>query len=257
MSDLIKTDEAYADWIEQLKNRYRRGQIKASIAVNAEVQRYYWLLGQDIVLRDAENVYGTSFYDKLSADLVAALPDAKGFSPRNLRYMKRFYELFPAAFGNLPQVAADSRFPICPQVADELFAVPWGHIRLLIDKCKGNNDKAIFYARKTVENNWSRAVLQNFLDTDLYERQGKAVSNFSTTLPTPQGDLAQEITKDPYNFDFLTIRERYDERELKDALMDNIQKFLLELGTGFAPMGWSTGLRGKVAIVADLKGGVR
>lgn len=95
-----------------------------------------------------------------------------------------------------------------------LFAVPWGHIRLLIEKCKGDGDKVLFYARKTVENNWSRAVLLNFLDTNLYERQGKAVTNFADTLPAPQGDLAQEITKDPNNFDFLAMRERYDEREL-------------------------------------------
>ena len=124
-----------------------------------------------------------------------------------------------------------------PQLAGELAVVPWGHIRLLIDKCKGNRDKALFYARKTVENNWSRAMLANFLDSNLYERQGRAVSNFADTLPALQGDLAQEITKDPYNFDFLAIRERYDERELKDALMDNITRFLLELGTGFAFVG--------------------
>ena len=107
----------------------------------------------------------------------------------------------------------------------------------MIDKCKGDRDRALFYVRKTVENNWSRAVLANFLSTDLYERQGKAVSNFATALPAPQGDLAQEMTKDPYQFDFLAIREQYDERELKDALMDNITRFLLELDSGFAFVG--------------------
>lgn len=112
--------------------------------------------------------------------------------------------------------------------------IPWGHNKLIIDKCKGNKDKALFFVKKTLENNWSRAVLMNFLDTNLYEREGKAISNFNLTLPAPQSDLAQAMTKDPYNFDFLTLREGYDERELKDALMSNVQKFLLELGMGFA-----------------------
>lgn len=107
----------------------------------------------------------------------------------------------------------------------------------MIDRCKGDSSKALFYVHKTIENNWSRAMLLNVLDTDLYERQGKAVTNFSVTLPAPQSELAQAITRDPYNFDFLTIREKYDEKELKDALMDKVENFLMELGTGFAFMG--------------------
>lgn len=237
MSRLMKTNGDYAAWVFDLKERYRRSQIKASVAVNTVVQEFYWSIGFDIASRDAENVYGARFYENLSRDLIAELPGARGFSPANLRYMKRFYELFPASEENVPQVAEHSFGSVIPRGGAELFAVPWGHIRLLIEKCKGNSDKALFYARKTVENNWSRAVLLNFLDTDLYERQGKAITNFAATLPAPQGDLAQEITKDPYNFDFLAMRERYDERELKDALMDNITKFLLELGTGFAFVG--------------------
>ena len=105
---------------------------------------------------------------------------------------------------------------------------------VILNKFRQNRDKALFYVKKTIENNWSRAVLLNFLDTDLYERQGKAISNFQGVLPASEGELAQQITRDPYNFDFLTLREDYDEKELKDALMDNIQKFLLELGKGFA-----------------------
>lgn len=138
---------------------------------------------------------------------------------------------------NLPQVAADFNCTNVPQVAEQLFCIPWDHHRRIIDKCKGNPQKALFFVQKTIENNWSRAVLLNFLDTDLYERQGKAITNFRDKLPLAQGDLAQQITKDPYCFDFLTLRERYDEKELKDALMDNIQKFLLELGNGFAFVG--------------------
>ena len=122
-------------------------------------------------------------------------------------------------------------------VDDCIFMIPWGHHIQIINKCKGNLDKALFFVKKTYENNWSRAVLLNFLDTNLYEREGKAITNFEKLLPDIGSDLAREITKDPYNFDFLTLREGYDEKELKDALMDNIQKFLLELGRGFAFVG--------------------
>ena len=143
-----------------------------------------------------------------------------------------------------------------PQPVDDLemiFYIPWGHNRMILDKCKGNPEKALFYVKKTLENNWSRAVLMNFLDTDLYERQGKAITNFSLTLPAEQSELAQAITKDPYNFDFISIREKYDEKELKDALMDNIERFLMELGNGFAYAGREVELNiGKTENFIDL-----
>ena len=138
--------------------------------------------------------------------------------------MRYFYELFKDEIQNHPQVV------------DELICLPWGHIRYIIDNCKNDSHKALFFVSKTIENNWSRAVLLNFLGTDLYDRQGKAVTNYSRTLPNPQGELAQQITKDPYNFDFLTLSEKYIEKELKDALVTNIERFLLELGQGFAYM---------------------
>ena len=120
---------------------------------------------------------------------------------------------------------------------DNIFNIPWGHHRYIMDRCENNVEKVIFFINKIIENGWSRAVLLNFLDTNLYERQWKAINNFQESLPNVQSDLAKEITKDPYNFDFISIREGYNEKELKDALMDNIQKFLLELGTGFAFVG--------------------
>ena len=184
--------------------------------------------------------YGTRFYKTVSDDLKSILPDVKSFSPTNLKYMRYFYEMYPDAV-------------ICPQVEDELitdanrpqvgddlqiiFRIPWGHNKIILDKCKGNSAKALFYIRKTIENNWSRDVLLNFLGTDLYEHQGKAITNFSNTLPIEQSDLAQAITKDPYNFDFLALREEYNERELEDALVEQITQFLLELGTGFSFIG--------------------
>lgn len=143
--------------------------------------------------------------------------------------MRYFYEMYP----NVEICTPDENI----FEKTYMFFIPWGHNKIIIDKCKGNPQKAQFYVKKTLENNWSRAVLLNFLDTNLFERHGKAVTNFALTLPELESDLAQEITKDPYNFDFLSIREKYDEKELKDALMDNIGKFLLELGNGFAFVG--------------------
>ena len=131
---------------------------------------------------------------------------------------------------NLQQVVANKNENI-------IFRIPWGHHVQILNKCKNNPEKALFFVHKVIENNWSRAVLMNFLDTNLYERQGKAISNFEKILPDTQSDLAQEMTKDPYNFDFLTLRQNYDEKELKDALMASVQSFLLELGKGFAFVG--------------------
>ena len=155
--------------------------------------------------------------------------------------MRWFYELYPNA-ENLPQLGGDSeKVANLPQAGVNseslIFSIPWGHNKLIIDKCKGNTDKALFFVKETLNHTWSRAVLMNFLDTDLYDRQGKAVTNFKKLLPPVQSDLAQEMTRDPYNFDFLTIRKDYDEKELKDALMEHVQSLLMELGEGFAFVG--------------------
>ena len=238
MSELIHIDKEYAKWIEEISIRFRASQIKAATQVNDLMLRFYWSLGRDIAEREGDNHYGNGFFKNLSEDLKKNIPDVKSFSVTNLKYMKYFYELY----SNYPQPGDDlAGNLIYPQTGDGLteniFHIPWGHNKLIIDKCKGNTDKALFYVHKTLENNWSRAVLLNFLDTDLYDRQGSATTNFSLTLPAPQSDLAQAITKDPYNFDFLTITEKFNEKELKDALMNNIQSFLLELGNGFSFVG--------------------
>lgn len=215
----------YRQWLSELSNRYRQSQIKAAVKVNSEMLQFYWMLGHDIVERQMENTYGSSFFKQLSRDLQRELPDSKGFSPTNIKYFKYFYELY---------------FPLVenrPQLADDLFGIPWEHHRRIIDKCKSNPQKALFFVRKTRQNTWSRAVLLNFLDTDLYEREGKAISNFKAVLPATDSDLAQQMINDPYCFNFLSLTQKYTEKELKDALMDNIQKFLLELGNGFAFVG--------------------
>lgn len=247
MSDLMRLDEEYRSWIWELGSRYKTSQIKASIRVNNEMLMYYWSVGKDITERHADSRWGNKFFQNMSMDMADMIPNAKGFSPTNLRYMMRFYGLFQD-ISIVPQVEEQlmekNGNQIIPQVGErfemasnKVFMIPWGHIKLLIDKCHDNLGKFNFYVDKVIENNWSRAVLLNLLDTDLYERQGKAITNFQYTLPKETGDLAQEITKDPYNFDFVAIRQGYDEKELKDALMDNVQNFLMELGTGFAFVG--------------------
>ena len=231
----------YREWIKSISYRFKQSQIKAACRVNTEMLRFYWSLGKDIADMEQENRYGSGFLKKLSLDLKKELPDVKSFSDTNLNYMKRFYELYPE-IENFPQLGGDSSADInFPQLGGNsdavVFLIPWGHNKLIIDRCKGDQEKALFYAKETLENNWSRAVLLNFLDTDLYDRQGRAITNFDKLLPAVQSDLAQEMTRDPYNFDFLTIRKDYDERELKNALMQNVQSFLLELGRGFAFIG--------------------
>lgn len=242
-NSLVKNNETYRSWIQEISQRFRSSQIKAAVKVNDEMLRFYWSLGRDMEQIKGEYAWGSHFYKQISTDLQKELPDVKSFSPRNLLYMHQFYRLFPDAENTKQFVSQSDHTEIAQQLVsqmnsdDAIFRIPWGHIIQIINKCGSDREKALFYAAKTIENNWSRAVLLNFLDTDLYERQGKAITNFALTLPSDQSDLAQAITRDPYNFDFLTIREKYDEKELKDALMDKVESFLMELGTGFAFMG--------------------
>lgn len=228
-NEVIFLDKKYKNWISDIGVRFKKSQIKAATKVNEEMLLFYWELGRDIEAIKPQNLYGTNFYEKISKDLTKELPDVKSFSPRNLRYMNDFFLLYSDSV-NLQQVVAKSEM-------QNIFRIPWGHHVCILNKCKGNPEKALFFVEKTIEHNWSRAVLMNFLDTNLYEREGKAISNFANALPTVTSDLAQSITRDPYNFDFLTLRQNYNEKELKDALMDNVQSFLLELGTGFAFVG--------------------
>ena len=257
MSKLIHIDSEYKQWIQSLSKRYRQSQIKASVHVNHEMLAYYWQLGRDIVQLDAEQRWGSGFMRSLSQDLKQELPDSTGLTLSNLYYCKKFYLLyneqvikFPQAVGklesedikqNIPQVVGKSQDEILPQVGVKinamLSAVPWGHHRYIMDKCGEDTERALFYVRQTVENGWSRAMLLNWLDSNLYERQGKALTNFSATLPEETSDLAREITKDPYDFGFAGITGKYNEKTMKAALLTNMTQFLVELGTGFAYVG--------------------
>lgn len=235
-------DKEYKNWIKTLSSRYRKSQIKAALKVNDEMLHFYYDLGKDIVSLKAESKWGSGFMKNLSSDLKEENPEATCFSPTNLLYMKNFYLLYQSYLENAPQVVEqlpDKVFTqqVAERISADVFSIPWGHHMLLIDKFKENPQKALFFVHQTVENGWSRDTLLNFIGTDLYERQGKALTNFKNTLPEETSDLAQELTKDPYNFAFTGITTKYNERKLKDALLNNITKFLLELGTGFAYVG--------------------
>ena len=240
MSQLSHIDAEYKQWIQELSLRYRQSQIKASIRVNSEMLRFYWSVGKDITERQFDNKYGSHFYENLSRDLVAALNVKKGFSPTNLKYTKYFYNLYSPLYENRRQLADELVNANRQQPADDfelLFCIPWSHHQRIIDKVQGDSQKALFFVRKTWENQWGRGMLVNFLDTDLYEREGKALSNFSTALPAVESDFAQQLIKDPYHFEFLQLNEKYSEIELKDELMNKLSQFLLELGKGFSFVG--------------------
>jgi predicted nuclease of restriction endonuclease-like (RecB) superfamily len=222
----------YHTWLQDVKKRVRQAQLKAATFVNTALLEFYWNLGADIVEKQKQAVWGSGFLKQLSKDLTAEFPDMKGFSLNNLQYIKRWYSFYCGS----PPNCGTACSTIGEQAASQLVQIPWGHNLTIISKCD-TVEQALFYVQKTIENNWSRSVLTHQIESDLYGRQGKAITNFKNTLPAPQSDLAREIIKDPYNFDFLTLTEDYTERELEKGLIGHIAKFLMELGAGFAYLG--------------------
>jgi predicted nuclease of restriction endonuclease-like (RecB) superfamily len=251
MSQLVSTED-YRQWIVSVKERIQSSQIKAAIAVNRELLELYWYLGEQILEKQQSAKWGDGFLEQMSNDLLAEFPEIKGFSLRNLKYMRQWVRFWSPLFGIGPQPVAqlgeslesNREKSIMPQLVaqiqnhsiNQLFLVPWGHNRVIMDKLKKPDD-ALFYLQKTIENNWSRAVLTHQIESKLHQREGQAINNFAATLPKPESDLAKQLLRDPYNFDFLTLTERYSERELEDGLTDHLAKFLMELGTGFAYVG--------------------
>ena len=253
MTDIVKLSE-YSEWLRGLKQQIKTGQIKAALAVNSQMIMLYWDLGRQITEKQEKNLWGSGFIEQLSKDLREEFPDMTGFSVTNLNYCKRFYKFYfqnenknfspisicPQLGGELQNAGCEQN-TINPQVGGEfetskISLIPWGHQKLLIDKC-ASIEQAFFYIHKTIENNWSRAVLEYQIETNLYDRQGKAITNFKMTLPAPHSDLAHELMKDPYNFDFLCLSEKVKETDLEKALIQHISRFLPELGIGFAYMG--------------------
>ena len=251
MSELVKSGE-YKEWLFELKSKIKQSQIKAALAVNSQLIQLYWDLGKQIAEKQETAKWGSGFIDQLSKDLQAEFPDMKGFSKNNLHRARNFYLFYFQHLTKVAQVAplleisksqqlvAKLEESKAEQLGSEnsalLFQIPWGHHILIFQKIK-NQPEAIFYIKETIKNNWSRAVLHHQIESSLYERQGKAVSNFQNTLPEPQSDLAVQLLKDPYNFDFLQMTADYNERDLEKSLTRHITDFLLELGAGFAFVG--------------------
>jgi len=210
----------YDAFVKDLKERIRKAQLKAGLAVNSELVQLYWEIGSRILIQEREKGWGAKIVDKLANDLKSAFPKMKGFSARNLRYMKAFAESYPDQ-------------AILQQVAAKL---PWFHNCLLMDKIKNEKERK-WYAQQTIQNGWSRTILELQINNGLYNRHGKVISNFDHTLPVPQSDLARQILKDPYNFDFLTLDSETHERDIERGLVEHMRQFLLELGVGFAFVG--------------------
>jgi predicted nuclease of restriction endonuclease-like (RecB) superfamily len=237
----------YTNWLKNLKESVKNAQIKASISVNKELIVLYFHLGIEILEKQKNTTWGNNFIGQLSKDLQTEFPYLTGFSKRNLEIIRQWVSFYSADFLNAKQVVSQSNNlenEITTQLVSRLplihsqlfFSIPWGHHILIIQKIKEIN-QACFYIEKTVENNWSRSVLEYQIETKLYERQGKAINNFNTTLPQVQSDLAHALLKDPYHFEFITMSEKAKEKDLELKLVQHISQFLLELGKGFAYMG--------------------
>lgn len=212
--------EGYDDFLHDLKERIRNAQVRAVLAVNRELVLLYWQIGRDILTRQQQQGWGAKVIERLSTDLRSSFPEMKGFSRTNLLYMRAFAEAYP-----------DEQ--IVQQLAGQ---IPWFHNCTLLDKVK-NPTERVWYIQQTIEYGWSRNVLVHQIESGLYRCQGKATTNFDRTLPKPQSELAQQLLKDPYNFDFLSLGKDALERDLEQALIDHIRDFLLELGVGFAFVG--------------------
>jgi predicted nuclease of restriction endonuclease-like (RecB) superfamily len=234
MKQALIQNKTYYRWLKELKHKVRLVQIKAAVKVNSELLQFYWELGQDIVDKQRNAKWGDGFLKQLSIDLSSEFSDMKGFSLSNLKYIKQWYLFYSQEIGKSQQAVGQK--PIAKQAVSQLVQIPWGHNIAIISKCK-NLDEALFYIQKTIQNNWSRSVLVHHIESDLFKREGKAITNFKATLPEPQSDLARETLKDPYNFDFLTLTEKHNEKELENALINHVTKFLLELGAGFSYIG--------------------
>ncbi|OGV96851.1 MAG: hypothetical protein A2Z59_03645 [Nitrospinae bacterium RIFCSPLOWO2_02_39_17] len=217
---MIKAPAGYKELFENLKNRIRNSQLRAGLAVNKELILLYWDIGRQILQRQQQEGWGAKVIDRLAYDLSREFPDMKGCSSRNLKYMRAFAEAYP----------------IKQFVQEVLAQITWYHNITLLDKIKNPVERE-WYIRQTIQHGWSRNVLVHQIESGLYRRQGKAITNFDRTLPAPQSELAQQILKDPYMFDFISIGEEAKERNIEKALLEQIRLFLLELGIGFSFVG--------------------
>ncbi len=217
-SDLLPSD--YAAFLSSIKTRVQQAQLQALMVVNTELIMLYWHIGKQILERQKREGWGAKTIDRLAQDLHAAFPEMKGFSPRNLKYMRAFAETYP-----------DEQFVQAP-----LAQITWYHHITLLDKVKDEQER-LWYIHKAIKHGWSRNILVLQIETDLFHRSGKAFTNFKSTLPSLDSDLAQEVLKDPYIFNFITTNDETKERHVQSGLIAHIERFLLELGRGFTFVG--------------------
>ena len=272
--DMMTSDEGYVQWMADIKQRFRQSQLKAAVRVNTTMLEFYWSMGRDFVELRAESKWGSGFFEQLSLDLRMAFPNETGFSVTNLKYMKRWYAFYNERVAirqqagdelgaaldypqgnesdivNRHQAGDEIGAAIRQQVVDEkghqaggqlempvIFGqVPWKHHVQIISKCK-TLEEALFYINRVVEEGWSRSRLEDQIAANLFSSQGSAITNFASTLPAMESQLAKELLKDPYHFDFLSMKEGYEEKDLEDALVSKVTQFLLELGKGFSYVG--------------------
>jgi predicted nuclease of restriction endonuclease-like (RecB) superfamily len=220
VAQMVQPPSGYREFLADLKDRIRKAQVKAALSASREMILLYWDIGRRILRRQQEQGWGAKVIDRLSADLRKSFPEMRGFSARSLKYMRAFAAMYP-----------DKQF-----VQEVLAQITWYHNITLLDKVKDRTERE-WYIQKTIENGWSRNVMVHQIESGLYHRQGKAITTFERTLPAPQSDLAQQLIKDPYTFDFLTLSEKASERELERGLLTHLREFLLELGVGFSFVG--------------------
>ena len=275
--DMMTADEGYVQWMADIKQRFRQSQVKAAVRVNTAMLEFYWSVGRDLVVLRAEERWGAGVVKQFALDMRQAFPDETGFSDTNVKYMKRWYLFYyervikgQRPVGQIGHQAGDQfednekshqldgqidNLKTGQQVVDQLDEsekgqqvvdqlqfpdsfglIPWGCHILIFSKCQ-TLDEAIFYINKVTEEGWSRSRLESQMAANLFGSQGAAVTNFEHTLPAPQSQLAKEILKDPYHFGFLSMSEEYEEKDLEDALVSNVTRFLMELGKGFSYVG--------------------
>jgi predicted nuclease of restriction endonuclease-like (RecB) superfamily len=247
--DGMLADKEYVEWVADVKHRYRQSQIRASVRVNTTMLEFYWSVGRDLVRMRAEERWGTGVVKQFALDMRQAFPNETGFSYTNVKYMKQWYSFYSVRvekgqrlIGLIDEKEKSQRVVGQLEMPELFGRVPWGHHIDIVSRCE-TIDEALFYIKNDIDGGWSRPVLNVQIDGKLFKVQGSAVTNFDTTLPVPQSQLAKEILKDPYNFDFLTMKPKYDEHDLEEALVSNITHFLLELGRGFSYVGRQMELR--------------
>lgn len=219
MKNELIDPKSYAQFLNQIKKDIQESQLKAAISITKELTGLYWRIGKMLSDKTQAEGWGAKTIEKVAKDLETSFPALEGFSHRNLKFMRQFSDCYPEG---IRETAVSQ--------------IPWGHNVLLMQKLR-EKEHRLWYAQQAIENGWSRSMLGVWIESDLYSRQGNAITNFHKSLPQPQSDIAHQIMKDPYNFDFISLSKGYKEKELEQGLIDHIQKFLLELGQGFAFIG--------------------